>query len=121
APYRLSATPARTLDAFTERDLHAERTHREDESAPGPGERGGLPFDGVRVVDLGTFWAGPYATMYLGALGADVVKVESTRRPDGFRFSGAFPEEGTDWYERSGLWQATNLNKRDITLDLAQP
>jgi crotonobetainyl-CoA:carnitine CoA-transferase CaiB-like acyl-CoA transferase len=56
--------------------------------------------------------------MYLGALGADVVKVESTRRPDGFRFSGAVPDMGQDWYERGGVFAGTNLNKRDVTLDL---
>ena len=72
------------------------------------------------MVDLGTFWAGPYATMYLGALGADVVKVESIQRPDGFRFAGAFPQLGDDWYDRSGVWQATNCDKHDVTLDLGQ-
>jgi len=81
-----------------------------------------LPFAGLKVFDLTTFWAGGYLTCYLGALGADVVKVESIQRPDGFRYSGAFPHEGDDWYERGALWQATNLNKRDITLDLtSQP
>ena len=77
-----------------------------------------LPFAGLKVLDLTTFWAGGYLTCYLGAFGADVVKVESIQRPDGFRYSGAYPHEGDDWYERSALWQATNLNKRDITLDL---
>ena len=77
-----------------------------------------LPFAGLKVLDLTTFWAGAYLTCYLGAFGADVVKVESIQRPDGFRYSGAFPFEGDDWYERSALWQATNLNKRDLTLDL---
>ena len=77
-----------------------------------------LPFAGLKVFDLTTFWAGGYLTCYLGAFGADVVKVESIQRPDGFRYSGAFPHEGDDWYERGALWQATNLNKRDITLDL---
>jgi crotonobetainyl-CoA:carnitine CoA-transferase CaiB-like acyl-CoA transferase len=81
-----------------------------------------LPFAGLKVFDLTTFWAGGYLTCYLGAFGADVVKVESVQRPDGFRYSGAFPHEGDDWYERGALWQATNLNKRDITLDLtSQP
>ena len=56
--------------------------------------------------------------MYLGAFGADVVKVESIQRPDGFRFSGAFPQEGDDFYDRSPVWQGTNLNKRDVTLDV---
>lgn len=76
------------------------------------------PFAGLRVLDLSTFWAGAYLTCYLGAFGADVVKVESIQRPDGHRYSGAFPFEGDDWYERSAIWQATNLNKRDLTLDL---
>ncbi len=81
-----------------------------------------LPFAGLRVLDLTTFWAGAYATCYLGAFGADIVKVESIQRPDGHRYSGAFPFEGDDWYERSAIWQATNLNKRDLTLDLtSQP
>jgi crotonobetainyl-CoA:carnitine CoA-transferase CaiB-like acyl-CoA transferase len=77
-----------------------------------------LPFAGMKVLDLTTFWAGGYLSCYLGALGADVVKVESIQRPDGFRYSAAYPYEGDDWHERSPLWQATNLNKRDITLDL---
>jgi crotonobetainyl-CoA:carnitine CoA-transferase CaiB-like acyl-CoA transferase len=78
-----------------------------------------LPFAGLRVLDLSTFWAGAYLTCYLGAFGADIVKVESIQRPDGHRYSGAFPFEGDDWYERSVMWQATNLNKRDLTLDLS--
>lgn len=77
-----------------------------------------MPFAGLRVLDLSTFWAGAYCTCYLGAFGADIVKVESIQRPDGHRYSGAYPFEGEDWYERSALWQATNLNKKDITLDL---
>ena len=79
---------------------------------------GSLPFAGLRVLDLTTFWAGAYLTCYLGAFGADVVKVESIQRPDGHRYSGAFAHEGDDWYERSPIWQGTNLNKRDLTLDL---
>jgi crotonobetainyl-CoA:carnitine CoA-transferase CaiB-like acyl-CoA transferase len=76
------------------------------------------PFEDIKVLDLTTFWAGAYLTCYLGAFGADIVKVESIQRPDGFRYSGAWAHEGDRWYERGGLWQATNLNKRDITLDL---
>jgi len=82
---------------------------------------GPLPFAGLRVLDLTTFWAGAYLTCYLGAFGADIVKVESIQRPDGHRYSGAFAYEGDDWYERSAIWQGTNLNKRDLTLDLTSP
>ena len=88
---------------------------------PGGGsesDEGWLPFAGLRVVDLSIFWAGPYVTMYLASLGADVVKVESPTRPDGFRFAATYPQLGEDWYERSLVWQATNLGKRSLTLDL---
>ena len=47
------------------------------------------------MFDLSTFWAGAYLTCYLGAFGADIVKVESIQRPDGFRYSGAFPLRAT--------------------------
>ena len=76
------------------------------------------PLAGIKVLDLTTFWAGAYLTCYLGAFGADIVKVESIQRPDGHRYSGAWAHEGDRWYERSGMWQGTNLNKRDLTLDL---
>ncbi|GAA1870049.1 CaiB/BaiF CoA transferase family protein [Asanoa iriomotensis] len=75
-------------------------------------------FAGIRVLDLGSFWAGPYLGSLLGAMGADVLKVEGPRRVDGFRFLAAFPQQGSRWYELSGLFQATNLNKRGLTLDL---
>ena len=54
----------------------------------------GLPFAGLKVLDLSTFWAGAYLTCYLGAFGADIVKVESIQRPDGFRYSGRVPLRG---------------------------
>lgn len=76
------------------------------------------PFAGVKVLDLSTFWAGAYLTCYLGAFGAEILKVESIQRPDGHRYSGAWSYEGDRWYERSAMWQGTNLNKRDLTLDL---
>lgn len=76
------------------------------------------PFAGLRVVDLTIFWAGAYLGCYLGALGADVLKVESIQKPDGFRLTGVFPFDGDDWYELSPMYQGANLNKRSVTLDL---
>jgi crotonobetainyl-CoA:carnitine CoA-transferase CaiB-like acyl-CoA transferase len=78
---------------------------------------GPLPFDGLRVVDLTAFWSGPYATMLLGALGADVVKVESLRRPDPYRFQLA-PASKERWYEWGPVFNDCNCDKRAITLDL---
>lgn len=76
-----------------------------------------LPFAGIRVLDLTWFWSGPYAMMLLGALGADVIKVESIQRPDSYRYTQA-PAGTERWYERGALWNDTNCNKRGITLDL---
>jgi len=116
-PYRLSATPAARPGAAPALGVTTPRPVAGEPARPAIGTPG-LPLAGLRVLDLGTFWAGPYCTMYLGALGADVIKVESTRRPDGFRFQGANPALGADWYERGGVFAGTNLNKRDVTLDL---
>ncbi len=108
SPYRLSRTP--TGKAVPPPTPRRPRTAATADPLS--------PFVGLKVLDLTTFWAGGYLTCYLGAFGADVVKVESIQRPDGFRYSAAWPHEGDRWYEHSALWQATNLNKRDITLDL---
>ena len=48
----------------------------------------------LKVLDLSTFWAGAYLTCYLGAFGAEIIKVESIQRPDGHRYSGAWAYEG---------------------------
>jgi crotonobetainyl-CoA:carnitine CoA-transferase CaiB-like acyl-CoA transferase len=78
----------------------------------------GLPLDGVRVVDLTAFWAGPAATHLLAMLGADVVKVESVQRPDGMRFAGGFRADVERWWEYSWVFHGVNSGKRSVTLDL---
>jgi crotonobetainyl-CoA:carnitine CoA-transferase CaiB-like acyl-CoA transferase len=81
-----------------------------------------LPLAGVRVLDFTAFWAGPFATAWLCAMGADVVKVEAVQRPDGIRFSAAVrPQKDPLFYEKSALFHASNLGKRGITLDLGDP
>jgi crotonobetainyl-CoA:carnitine CoA-transferase CaiB-like acyl-CoA transferase len=119
APFRLSKSPAlppRPAPALGSR-ASVDNASRDRVSAAAAADPS-APFADIKVLDLTTFWAGAYLTCYLGAFGADVVKVESVQRPDGHRYSGAWAYEGDDWYERSGMWQGTNLNKRDITLDL---
>ena len=121
-PYRLSATPAARQGAAPELGSTEASEAASTSKQPAPSAKradAALPFAGLRVVDLGSFWAGPYCTMYLAALGAEVIKVESTRRPDGFRFSGAVPAMGEDWYDRGGIFAAVNLSKRDLTLELS--
>ncbi|MFN8037387.1 MAG: CoA transferase [Acidimicrobiia bacterium] len=86
------------------------------------GAAGERPLAGTFVVDFTAFWSGPFATAWLAAMGAEVVKVESIRRPDGLRFSAAMrPGVDPRWYEMSALHHAANLNKVGITLDLGDP
>jgi len=77
------------------------------------------PLAGLKVVDLSTMLAGPYATMLLADLGADVVKVEPPRG-DGTRRAGPFrPEDGR--VGLAGYFQSVNRGKRGIVLDLKAP
>ena len=71
------------------------------------------PLNGVRVLDLSRVLAGPYATMMLGDLGADVIKVEQPGKGDDTRAWGP-PWAGTE----SAYYLSVNRNKRGITLDL---
>ncbi|HET7473513.1 MAG TPA: CoA transferase, partial [Candidatus Limnocylindrales bacterium] len=79
------------------------------------------PLAGIRVVDCSTVLAGPYATMVLADLGADVVKVEP---PEGDATRGWGPpwlgteEDGT---RTAAYALAINRNKRSIRLDLRRP
>jgi formyl-CoA transferase len=77
------------------------------------------PLSGLRVVDLSTMLAGPYATMLMADLGADVVKVESPHG-DGTRRAGPFrAEDGREGL--AGYFQSVNRGKRGIVLDLKAP
>lgn len=78
----------------------------------------GRPLQGLRIVDLTAFWAGPAATQLFAALGADVVKVESVRRPDGIRYSGGLRADVEEWWEYSWVYHGVNTDKRSVTLDL---
>jgi glutaryl-CoA transferase len=72
-----------------------------------------LPLEGVRVLDLSRVLAGPYATMVLGDLGADVLKVEHPERGDDTRHWGP-PFAG----DESAYFLSINRNKRSIGVDL---
>ena len=72
-----------------------------------------LPLTGVKVVELANNIAGPYAGYILAMLGADVLKIERPESGDDARGWGP-----PFWRGTSATFQALNVNKRGITLDL---
>ncbi len=73
------------------------------------------PLTGVRVLDLGRHLAGPTAAMWLGDLGADVIKVERPGTGDDGRLSGPPFFDG-----QSAFFLSANRNKRSLTLNLKE-
>jgi CoA:oxalate CoA-transferase len=71
---------------------------------------------GIRVLDLTNVLAGPFATVHLALLGADVIKVENPDGGDLARKLGAVPELNAELMGTSFL--AQNANKRSLTLNL---
>lgn len=70
------------------------------------------PLSGLRVLDIATVFAGPFAAALLGDMGADVLKVEMPGVGDPLRALGPFQGE------TSLTWAASARNKRSMTLDL---
>ena len=73
------------------------------------------PLEGIRVLELGNFIAGPFCGMLLGDMGADVIKIERPARGDQTR---AMPPLVNG---ESASFAALNRNKRSLVLDLKQP
>ena len=82
----------------------------------------GGPLAGVRVVEMGQLIAIPFAMKLLADMGAQVIRLESTRRLESYRsdsvylneVDGAFWDRGANFYEQ-------NRNKLGITLELNDP
>lgn len=73
--------------------------------------------EGIRILDLSRILAGPYCTMVLGDLGADVIKIELPGKGDDTRQWGPpFTEDGDSAY-----YLSVNRNKKSVTLNLKSP
>lgn len=75
------------------------------------------PLEGLRVLDMGWVMVGPVTGRYLADLGADVVKLESSRRVDPLRTLGPF-KDGKPGLERSISYHNLNAGKRSLTVDV---
>ena len=84
-----------------------------------------LPLTGIRVLELSEIWAGPYCGCLLGDMGAEVIKIESIQRiargplnpPEGAaQYPDGYPSD--EPWNRFAIFNATNRNKKALTLDL---
>ncbi|MDI4655130.1 CaiB/BaiF CoA transferase family protein [Xanthobacter autotrophicus] len=79
-----------------------------------------LPLAGVSIIDFCWVGAGSYMTKLLADMGADVVKVESTRSLDSLRLAPPF-KDGVRSVNRSGYFADRNSSKRSITVNMKDP
>ena len=79
------------------------------------------PLAGVRVVDLTWAWAGPFCTLNLAHLGAEVIRVESAKRADLYRRLRICPEEWGDDLDMSGMFNQWHQGKASMSVDLGHP
>ena len=127
-PYRMSESALRPLGECSKPDENREqvlqeiedherrRSPNEPPKSTEEGECPPRPLEGLHIVDLTCFWAGPVSTSYLASMGADVIKVESVQRPDGMRFAGAV--RNAELWEWSPVFHGANPGKRGLTLRL---
>ena len=95
----------------------AARAHSSEEERPGEAAEKPLPLSGIRVVDVGTFLAGPYAASIMGEFGAEVLKVEHPIGGDPMRRFGV-PAKRSD---ATLAWLSEARNKKSVTIDLRRP
>ena len=120
-PYRLEPAALRTPEPAPRLGEHTESyrgTPSNPRPEPGPTNAPDrLPFSGLRVLDMTTFWAGPSCTHVLALLGAELIHLESTPHPDGTRLIAGIPASVEQWWERSPIFSGLNTNKKSLTLD----
>ncbi|MBI2761361.1 MAG: CoA transferase [Chloroflexi bacterium] len=79
-----------------------------------------LPLEGIRVCDFTWVWAGPFCTLQLAHLGAEVIKIESSRRSDTLRRLPSYADNQPG-LNRAGYFNQYNQGKRSLALDITSP
>jgi crotonobetainyl-CoA:carnitine CoA-transferase CaiB-like acyl-CoA transferase len=88
---------------------------------PAPSPKTRRPLEGVRVADFTWVWAGPYGTMYLTHLGAEVIKIESNTRIDITRRLPLYPTGMKAGVNRSGLFNQWSMGKKSVLFNFSKP
>jgi len=79
-----------------------------------------LPLEGIRVTDFTWAWAGPYCTMQMAHMGAEVIRIESAKRVCVSRAIPSFADD-IPGPNRAGYFNQYNQGKKGLQLDLARP
>lgn len=83
---------------------------------------GKLPLEDVRVIDFTTVWAGPHITQWLGVMGAEIIKIETSVRPDTQRTMGGGSGRPPPKSLNESVGFATlNYSKKGVVLNMTQP
>ena len=77
------------------------------------------PLEGIRVTDLTWAWAGPYCTLQMAHLGAEVIRIESQKRPCVSRLIPSFADD-VPGPNRAGYFNQYSQGKKSLQLDLAK-
>ncbi len=79
-----------------------------------------LPLEGIRVIDMSWMWAGPYCSLQLAHLGAEVIRIETNQRPCMNRRVPPYPD-GVPGLNRGGSFNQWNQGKGSVLLDMKKP
>jgi crotonobetainyl-CoA:carnitine CoA-transferase CaiB-like acyl-CoA transferase len=88
-------------------------------TAPAPSAHPSGALSGVRVVDFGWVLAAPIGTRMLASFGAEVIRIESSGKPDSMRSQPG--PDGQPHPNLGGLYNSVNAGKRSFTVDLTKP
>jgi len=99
---------------------HTESVFAQIEKAPTPAitHTAQSPLQGVRVLDMTWAWAGPFCSLNLAHLGADVIRLESALRPDLYRRLPVYPVDIEEGLNCSGMFNQWNQGKTSIAINL---
>jgi len=79
------------------------------------------PLSGIRVCDFTWVWAGPYCTLQLAHLGAEVIRIETKTRPCVTRMLPPWPDGVFDSIDKSGYFNQYNQGKKSLSLNFKHP
>ncbi|MDD5223025.1 MAG: CoA transferase [bacterium] len=90
-------------------------------SSPGLTNNRFFDLSGIRVIDFSWAWAGPYGTMLLAFMGAEVIKVESMSRLDHSRVRSLIAGPSYGGVNQPGPFNELNMSKKSLTVKLSEP